>query len=362
MFQRSVEFVLFSFLSLALSQLSVADEKNIHSSKGACSDLLRAEQLQILQVVDKTNGHYKVAVFSGEVDGKRRAVVFLGETHIKDKANSVLGKQVIEKFDAYGIERPDTSKTWGGKALDVSLDVVQMAIKVFSFGKLSEGSTTGDAEDRDFTRNLLEELKKFAEDNRLASLSMSEADEFQVKMGDITIPGSKLLQFIEILAGEAKNGPLVFNLEEGHQPNLAENIVSVIIPGAVAACLYGIGLTVCEIGSSLASGGGIHGALETLGALVGGLALAEGMKRILGKYDVVALVARYPYEVSLGRGRNQTMTNNVFKAFEKNPSLDTLLVIVGSNHISGMGHQLNQQRGFLEIPLDQIGAREPLNP
>jgi hypothetical protein len=271
---------------------------------------------------------------------------------------------VIEKFDAYGIERADTSKTWGGKALDVSLDVVQMAFKVFSFGKLSEGSTTGDAADRDFTRNLLEELKKFAEDNRLASLSMSEADEFQVKMGDIPIPGSKLLQFIEILAGEAKNGPLVFNLEEGHQPNLAENIVSVIIPGAVAACLYGIGLTVCEIGSSLASGDGIHGALETVGALVGGLALAEGMKRILGKYDAVALVVRYPYEVSRGRGRgrNQTMTNNVFKAFEKNPSLDTLLVIVGSNHISGMGHLLNQQREFLEIPLDQIGAREPLNP
>jgi hypothetical protein len=90
MLQRSVEFVLFLSLALALSQLSVADEKNIHSSKGACSDLLRAEQLQILQGVAKINGHYKVAVFSGEVDGKRRAVVFLGETHVKDKANSDL--------------------------------------------------------------------------------------------------------------------------------------------------------------------------------------------------------------------------------------------------------------------------------
>jgi hypothetical protein len=236
-----------------------------------------------------------------------------------------------------------------------------MAFKVFGFGKLSEGSTIGDAADRGFTRNLLEELKKFAEDNRLASLSKSETDEFQVKMGDITIPGSKLLEFIELLAGEAKNGPLVFNLEEGHQPNLAENIGSVAIPGAVAACLYAIGLTVCEIGSSLAAGDEIR-ALETVGTIVGGLVLGEGIKRLLGKYDVIALVVRYTLEVSFGRGRNQTMTNNVFKAFEKNPSLDTLLVIVGSNHISGMGHLLNQQRGFLEIPLDQIGAREPLNP
>ncbi|MBK7842127.1 MAG: hypothetical protein IPJ71_00310 [Bdellovibrionales bacterium] len=359
MLQRSVEVTLFLFVALALPQVSVADEKDIHSSKGACSNLLEADQLKILQRAAKINGHYKVAVFSGEVDGKRRAVVFLGETHVKEKANSDLAKQVIEKFEAYGIEGVNTSKTWGGKALSFSLDAVQMAFKVFSFGKLSEGSTIGDAADRDFTRNLLEELKKFAEDNRLASLSMSEADEFQVKVGDITIPGSRLLEVIELLAVEAKNGPLVFNLEEGHEPNLAENIGSVAIPGALAAWLCAIGFAVCdELGSSLASGDGIL-ALETAGALVGGFALAEGMRRLLGKYDVVALVVHYTLEISFGRGRNKTMVNNLFKAFEQHPSLDTLLVIVGSGHIPGMGRLLNQQRGFREIPLDQIGVREP---
>lgn len=353
---------LYLFLSaLSQPQMSQAGDTLGTTVKSQCYELLSSDQLNVLQSVAAKNDHYKVAVYSGEVAGKARTLVFFGETHYKDKENSELGKEVIEKFEAYGLERIDSSKTWGGKALGVSLSALRVVAKIFSFGKVNRGSTIDDAADRGRNHVVLETLKRIASDSNLSNLSKEAADNLKIKIGEATIPGSRLLELIGELEIEAKKGPLVFALEEGHQPDLAENLGSVAIPGILAACVYTIGSAVCELGGALTAGDSMS-ALEAGGAVVGTLVILNGMKRILGKYDIVHLAARSALEISFRRGRNKTMVGNLIKAFEQNPELDTMLVVVGSAHISGMGKLLSQQQGFIPVPLDQIGVRQIPNP
>lgn len=338
-------------LKLVLFLLALLLVPKFGHATSDCTALLTADQLEILNQANQINNHFKISVYGGEVDGKPRTVVILGEMHVKNTADKELGKQILQKFNAYGVEAADTSKTWGGKALSVTLDLIFGAVKLFS--KNRHTSTIHDSVDMAQNSLMVEDLKKKAAAANILGLTREEAAKVEIKIEEadgLIVTGDQLLDTLAEFEELAKNGPRLFNLEEGHQPNLTENVASVVLPVAAAGCLYAFATVVCDIGGFMKSDD-LKETFEIMGTLVVAAIVGKIAKRALGDSFNRAM------DRTLRLNRNSTMAKNGVKALEQNQDIDTILLVVGKNHNRGIGELLVEKYGFQAVPLEQVGVR-----
>lgn len=373
--------------ALCWSHFSYADQST------HCSSLLAAAQVEVLQATVNSTNHYTIKVLAKEIAGKTKAVVILGErAHTKGQQDSDLGKQILKQFSVFGIESASPAATWGGRAMawpanwarkkgwlpqkagrsfpahakpDGKLHVRVRAQQSHALGKLVYGSgqfasTIQEAYlvGRSRQELLLSDLRLVFEKYNIASLTNEAADQFIFQIGEREIPGSLLAQTILDLESSMGDYPLVVNLEQNHQPTLTENLGSVIIPTVLGACVVKLGFVICDSGKAAAHASELSSeqamdAVSTALAVGAGLALATIGDRVLGKWDVPGLVLKYTRDLFLVNGRDVSMAKRVKDAFSEEPLLDSMLVIVGANHVDGLAKNLTSTYGFQERLLPQ---------
>ncbi len=264
---------------------------------------LSERQKWVLSEADLRADHLKVEIYTGELLGQPRTAVFLGESHVKSKLDSDLGKQVIEEFNAYGLEGADSTALWGGRFLDYGLQYLHFSRKFLAPKMAAHGSTIDDAHERAVLRDA--ERKK-----------------------DPSLPAITL-----------------FALEVGHQPSQKENIESLILSILTLGQPCWAADQVGRICFALASGHPDEAMepLQMIGAFLTANYLAQWA------IDHAPLPQKIVSDIGLVKYRDKTMTQNIIKAYEENSNLDLLLIITGSAHMEGMGKILNQEFGFKKL-------------
>ena len=99
-----------------------------------CADLFKgaisAEALELLRKAHNGPASFRVDILKTNIDGKDKFVVLLGETHIKGKESSDLGKEILKHFDLRGVE----SGTGSQNALNKNtLDFAELLEKIANF-------------------------------------------------------------------------------------------------------------------------------------------------------------------------------------------------------------------------------------
>ena len=69
------------------------------AAENPCAVAVTEDQRVVLNRARTESDHFHVRVMTGEVNGKTRTVVFLGEAHNKGEADKALGKAVVAAFD-----------------------------------------------------------------------------------------------------------------------------------------------------------------------------------------------------------------------------------------------------------------------
>ena len=139
---------------------------------------------------------------------------------------------------------------------------------------------------------------------------------------------------------------------------MAENLGSIAIPAVLGACVVKLGFVLCDSGKAAVHATDLSGpeamdALSTALAVGAGLTLATFGERILGSWDVPGLFLKYTRDLFLVNGRDVTMAERVNRSFAEEPELDSMLVIVGANHVAGLSKLLIGSHGFQDRSLPQ---------
>lgn len=301
--------------------------------------------------------HFTVRVMSGSVAGVNRAIVLVGEAHVKGSRDSEIGKSILRAFKNYGLEGADVDLTWGGRLFSLTLDAAFFVIRIASLGRLNQGSTIDDAyldslsEDWDPISELVDIIDKY----QLNELTPEERERLLIPYNGKMISGERVLTLLEQVKKKYGDMPRAFSLERGHQPDLQENLFSIMYPAMFAWSLYQVASAPFKLASVVASGDTTH-ALVHAGVAAGVVATSFVAYRVIRRYrpmfipGVLNAVGRFIF----GRGRDKTMVKNMKDIFENNRDLTTLLVLVGKAHIPCMQSLLESRYGFKSQRLDQI--------
>ena len=343
-----------------------------------CRDLLlnKPNLLQALHRAAKDD--YRVQLLTTEVNGQQKMVVLMGEAHIKSPTSAAIGREVLSHFEYIGVEGADVSKNWGGK---LSAGVVAPVMKGLGFqeppqfwflrlvGKWmgrsgrTEGSTITEAYTAVFRSEVFFELSRLSPEDRAALIRDLEQTPVSERGRAFKSDGVSMVSIEELLAmarsvppGDAfpfPQGPKeTIWLEEGHVPDLWENLSSIETQVTVGALMayYATPPFLPQPASALC----------TLGSL------AFSMYQVCGlafgaKFQASRWYQRlFPISVGLLRARNQTMVGNIAATIESRSDFDQLLVIVGRAHLPEMKHLL-LQKGYqaLELPSpEQMEAQD----
>lgn len=328
-----------------------------------CEVRLNAGQINALQAA-KDAKDFAVQILQGNVNGRDRLVVLLGESHYKTLTDKELGKEVLNQFQAYGYEGADSSKTLGGKFFSAVTYAMSKLIKKLS--TRSSESTIDDALHRvhmlkAVAKGLHEQMAELSPEQRNAKFAEIEHPQAIVEVDGVKIDRPLLLQLLQELKrlsgvltesdSSAPLAPRAFHLEAGHRPDVLEHFSSVAIPGYVIWAGYRIiYLLVFGVKDSVVTHSATPAFQST--ALVGaGLALSYYLTKLeilltrrLG-FGIVQCFL-YPLFIGIEHGRNKTMVRNTIEAFEKNDDVLVLLNIVGRAHVKGMAKLLEKNHGF----------------
>jgi hypothetical protein len=358
------------------------------SPKENCSTILSPHGLsaETVAVLNNTKESFKFEVLTKVINGRQKTVVLAGETHVKSKVASERGRQLIEQFRLRGLEGANVNANWQTRAM---LPIIT-AISFFSQKVLRlKGSTIGDARDADFDSRLSRDVaRQFASairakygvngslvvtpeiENEISDLIAGGEFEFEdekFRMGAVnySFKTEKLFELIKsdleepmstgadgLMRPESMN----LRLEKGHQPDLHEKVGLLFMPSLVAASFVqylsghfvGHGLPAVDIVHATASG------FSTLNMyyLFGYFGLRKW------HYEKPWFKAVFVGYTGLLEGRNATMVKNINQGFIENEDHDTMLVLVGSFHVSGMRTLLIEKYGFSPASLESTPAQK----
>jgi hypothetical protein len=343
-----------------------------------CRDLLLNEPGLIQALHRAAKDDYRVQLLTAEVNGQQKLVVLMGETHIKSPASAAVGREVLDHFEQVGIEGADVDKNWGGKLSNKVISplfdrmgfkdrpqfwFLRLASKVMGRSGRTEGSTIDQAYAAVFRREVFEELSRYSHDDlaslvrTLEQIPVSERGKAFKSDGVSVVSIEELLSIVRSVPPGAPlpvpQGPReTIWLEEGHVPDLWENLSSIETQVTVGALMayYATPPFLPQPASALCTLGSLAFSMYQ----VCGLALGA-------KFQASRWYQRlFPLSVGLLRARNRTMVGNIAATIESRSDVDQFLVIVGRAHLPEMKHLL-LQKGYqpLELPSpEQMEAQD----
>ena len=240
-------------------------------------------------------GTYHVQVMQGEINDSKRTVVLLGETHLKNEQDDILGKKVVDEFSIVAHEKVNS-------------------LKEFTSGYIYEKMIRG-----------------FYALGRI----------FQE---DSTITYAMKNPWIE------KNN--LIHIEQGHHFTPEEKRK---IWALVAEAGFQVTLTAATIGSACMIAAGVPLMIYTDGndhILSGGL-VGFGASMITNTFSWIAHKGFDFYGFQsrvLCESRDKSMSENILNAFSTRQDIKKMLVIVGMNHVEGI-RDLLIKKGFTAVDL-----------
>ena len=315
----------------------------------AASNNLTPEQISVIKQLNENFSSYRSVALAGDVAGRPRTIVLMGEIHVKSKGDAKLGESALNAFRAYGLEGADVSKTWGGHALLYAVRAMMASYKLLSFGRLNQDSTIYLARDRGLAHLEIARLYDQLQGLDLEHMSPEDLNRVTVMVDGRQKTGAEVMANLRQLQEQAQSEPNVIWLERGHVPKIGENITSVALPAFVAYGSYVVGRALNQFGRSFLTAY-YFGAITTTA-----LFALPNMAILATLYyfpdGTLAKIIGLPLQALL-TGRNENMAENVIKSFEGDPELNTMLVIVGRDHVKGMRQLFEHNHGFRKLSLD----------
>lgn len=355
-------------------------------SEESCKSLLLAQtpiSYAALDALRAARASFEIEAVGKVIDGRPRAIILAGESHVKREKASRAGVKLTGQFPFRGLEGADLSKNgiagvlmapvlasldfiakkilrlkgssiddaWVQPGLEIAKN--EMAIAVASRLKAEKGMTS-------VRLTVAEEQELLA---ALQEIDLETGDQTRL----IRVKGEEVLPLIKLhLADPAplaeRRLPLNLALEEGHQPGLRENLAMVGFP-------LNLGWIASDLALSYASS---HGHPEMTGASHA----VSAMTTLVSLYTLSQYAFQkkhsekrwfhfvFPLHHGLLEGRNETMVANIERGFLENPDYDQMLVFVGQAHVKGMKKLLLEHYGYREaiIPkLPSVESVESLN-
>ena len=317
-----------------------------------CADLfskLGSERLTSLEKAEKDD--YKVSILSGTVEGQTRTVVLLGETHVKSAKSAKLGKEILRQYQFRGLEGADAEALWGGKVFGWSIHLSHKLGKLLSFGKRNHMSTIDQATKDVLQKQVVALIIKLMEDGKI---KRKDIDSKNITIGSKTLTTRQLFEELGFTDGIYEPSfEINVDLETGHKPGLAEQLYSLFFPMMMLTCAGWI----CSIGLHyLIPENPVGPVLNAITAIISSFSISQYFLSKLPRrwknsrvYKLVSIIESGSLD-----GRNMTMVENINRAFLENPEQDTMLVIVGEDHIDGMKQLLSEHFSFSSHDLSEL--------
>ncbi len=328
------------------------------SASTLCSDIFSHENRRsewidpekTTALIAARDAGFEIKTIKGNVDGRPVEVTFLGERHINSEEQLALGAKARSFFKARGLEGVQAKAYWFPHLVDYAMKLVSRLYDRTAEDQQLQGSNVLESRREELLADLSQKLKGEPEDDRRAILKV--LNEVGIEMPDgalipltdfLDLPAQK--QLLMELVGNFE-APLIVNipletLDFGHKPTWKEQIlalqtslslITALRGGAklsTAAVVVGCGMAVCSA------------SLREMGTLLGG-AGAVGLA-----YSASAL----PSAVAFRMQSNVFMIKNLISGLRRHSDLDSILITVGSAHVSGMSAILKRDYGFTEIHL-----------
>lgn len=344
---------------------STCEETEYATVKAANGELvevqLDGDQIETIQAaIDSPS--FKVNILNKSMpDGRLRTLVILGEQHLMPKQAEEIGHKILDKYQYIGTEAlggKENHNNIGDKA-GLSLFASAVAAPALFYLMIKKKWTKLSLmfelkkrlKNRDDSREGIQKLVTMLEGKSEQEL---EGISFTIN-GDRKVSGKEIL---EILNRDQNVVITRINLEEGHSPDLKEQINSVVYPMKLiakpvcllAACGFGIKLamtgdTSVLFGATSVSFGIYHFAHKTL----------QNLSRFTW-FDrfprIRQIMMGFDFKQARVEARDTTMAANANRAIQESNE-DNLLAIVGMLHNDGMVRHLINDHGFTDIPLDQ---------
>jgi hypothetical protein len=204
---------------------------------------------------------------------------------------------VLNEFPVRGLEGVELKKNWGGRALAFTLELLERIARFFRFN----GGSTIDLGNKGATRK--------------------------------------------------------FHLEDGHVPDLKEQVASVYVPGLLVTCAAAVCVS-AYASSGLPAGQTLR---EVMSIAIAGIGLHAVAGKLLGPF--VARDAGLQYVLNPMRGlspaRSETMARNIDGLLGKNREIDTILVVVGRAHVPEIRGDLEKVFRFSGGGLPEVPTEVP---
>lgn len=355
--------------SIAIDEASIPETVVLDKERGLT--LSKDQYLALYKA--QASGEYDVKYAHANIDGKERLVVLLGESHVKKAGAGVLGKDVVNQFPVRGLEGADFSKTWGGKLLGFTLDLMYGLGRLNPLKRMHKTSTIDDAHKVPREQLLIQVALAINENIEKGNIKEGDLTTGKISVGDITFEGEEIAKALAKVrlflkdpetfkAERAKNAEKeggkpktqfvqVIPLEKDHVPDLKENLASLYIPSMVTACAAGLCVSLLE---SAGVPGMSHVESTTIPlfyglapyAVFGPKVANRWIPRTTGWHYILNPIA------AIGRNRSKTMASNVNKALIDNNDINTMLVVVGKEHVPEIIEFLdsNYKSGDLPTP------------
>ena len=337
-------------ISLALTLSTLLILMSPPSRASLCAQTLNRlghERVEALQRADA--GDYKVSILSGDIDGREKTVVLLGEWHVKNDEATQLGKEVIQHFKLRGLEGADTNKLAGKRLMSWFLTLLRPAAQFFTLGSRQNSSSIDDAERRESLIEAKEELKTRIDNE---TFEQAEAVLLTVRVEGEDLTAQQVLDELGIDDLETHLTPSTnTSLEEGHKPKFSEHAASVFYP--LGFIISSVSLLTWVVSIAAPENATISTALSILKP-VNHFIIAQLFGPLMFRRWETSKIYNWAFFLGAGflTGRNKTMVANINKALSQSDE-ELMLVIVGKAHNSGMVRLLTDQYGFqsIELPL-----------
>jgi hypothetical protein len=319
-------------------------------------------------------GEYRVTVVEKETEKGTQAIVILGETHLKTKKASLIGKKILDHFNLFGLEGMDFSLLKPNHCSDYLSLVYPIGALFYGGTEASERTTTHDVilpyemSDPEKLMTyflLLSDLRPSVDPNQLYAalkLQFEHNPKFRETWFSNGI-GEELLESVDQLPellsiarqrifGDAPREIVMLEQFDPLPEGIKKWNDSI---GRSAQAIKGCSALLGT--AALAYLGGkyvpqrVHTCLN-----VAALASVPGVIAYMGGYFNLFLPEKYQMPCSLLTGlqsaddeRNKTMTLRMHTALEMRPETESMLVIVGLNHIPGIVKLLTETLGYREV-------------
>ncbi|MEO0336459.1 MAG: hypothetical protein AAF202_08695 [Pseudomonadota bacterium] len=334
-----VSYVLVCTLAMAsFVSPSFANTCPAELSKGQREVLLQAEQ-----------GDFAVRALVGEVNGNKKTIVLLGESHKKSPEDIALGDVVTDEFRVRGTEGFNMKTLIGNKATSLALDFAYFLANAMTLGRRSEGSTIETSNKEQLMSQAAEMLRRQIAEGEV---SYEEVVKSRYKIGGLfEMDGSELLEMFGITKDsvETEVEQIVdIPLERGFEPTMAGHMTSLMMPALMLALIVGLPATIVDAYYPNDVTSFIKVPAFTIMSFS---AIQSWGARIFRSFEDSRLYKAIFFKTAFHGNRDRNMIRNMMVALENHPDDQQMLVIVGRNHLRNMVRLLEGENGFQEIEL-----------